>query len=83
MGALVTYPDTQVRWHDTRKISLDKILQALNSGAGGGGVGGGTLSGSGVPSSSLGDTGDLYFDVTNRDLYGKVGSTWHLLVDIL
>lgn len=35
MSALVTYSDTAPRFHDTRKISLDKILQAINGGAGG------------------------------------------------
>lgn len=37
MSGLVTYPSTDPQFHDTEKYSLDKILQALNGGAGGGG----------------------------------------------
>ena len=69
MGAYITYSDTLPRFHDTKKITLDKILQALNNGAGGGGGGSGTgtLSGSGVPSNGIGSNGDIYIDLTNRD----------------
>lgn len=35
--AQITYADTDPRFYDTRKISLDKVLQAINGGAGGGG----------------------------------------------
>lgn len=38
MSGLVTYPSTDPQFHDTEKYSLDKILQALNGGAGGGPV---------------------------------------------
>ena len=83
MSALVTYPDTEVRHADSKKVTLDKILQALNNGAGGGGgAGGGTLSGAGAPGSGLGSNGDLYVDTTNRDLYAKIGGAWELWVDI-
>lgn len=82
MPALITYPDTENRFHDTSKITLDKILQALNGGAGGG-SGGGTLSGAGAPGAGLGSNGDLYYDTTNKDLYGKAAGVWELLVDIV
>lgn len=59
MSAIITYPDTELRHADTSKIVLDKILQALNNGAGCGGSGGGgggavatcgcVIQGSGVP----------------------------------
>lgn len=35
MGDTVTYEDTENRFHDTSKITLDKILQEMNEGAGG------------------------------------------------
>lgn len=47
MGATVTYADTENRWHDTSKITLDKILQSLNDG--GAFASGGNFSGSGSP----------------------------------
>lgn len=82
MGALITYSDTEPRWHDTSKITLDKILQALNDGAGGGGSGTtGLLDGFGAPGAGLGSNGNLYVDKTNRDLYAKIGGTWELIVD--
>lgn len=28
---VITYPDTELRFHDSRKITLDKILQKENS----------------------------------------------------
>lgn len=37
MSARVTYPDTFNRQADSSKITLDKILQAINAGGGGGG----------------------------------------------
>lgn len=40
MSAIITYPDTENRQADTSKITLDKILQAINEGGGGGGGGG-------------------------------------------
>lgn len=84
MGMYITYPDTLPRWNDTRKITLDKILQALNNGAGAGGGGvDGHLVGAGVPSSGIGSSGDTYWDVTNKDFYVKDGSTWTLLVDLV
>lgn len=84
MPALITYADTENRFYDSKKITLDKILQALNSGAGSGGGGGtGNLSGSGAPGAGLGSNGDLYYDTTNRDLYGKASGAWTLLVDVL
>lgn len=85
MGMYITYPDTLPRWNDTRKIVLDKILQALNNGAGSGsGSGGvdGSLSGFGPPSGGLGSDGDTYTDKTNNSFYGKFGSTWKLLVEL-
>lgn len=82
MPALITYPDTENRYHDTSKITLDKILQALNGGAGGGGAGTGTLSGAGAPAAGTGDNGDIYIDLTNRDMYVKIGGVWELWLDI-
>lgn len=82
MGAYITYSDTLPRYFDTRKITLDKILQALNNGAGGGGGGvDGHHVGSGVPSNGLGSSGDTYWDSTNKDLYVKDGSAYVLVVD--
>lgn len=81
MPALITYPDTENRYHDTSKITLDKILQALNGGAGGGG-GAGNLSGSGPPAAGLGSNGQFYVDELNRDLYVKIGGVWELWLDI-
>lgn len=79
----MTYPDTLPRWHDTRKITLDKILQALNSGAGSGG-GGGASDGhhvsAGAPSGGTGVSGDTNWDTTNKIFYVKDGSTWTPLV---
>lgn len=56
MSAIVTYPTTENLHADTSKITLDKILQALNGGAGGGSGGGGAttscgcvIQGSGAP----------------------------------
>lgn len=86
MSARVTYPDTFNRFADTRKITLDKILQALNNGAGGGGGGGGsgnTFSGFGPPSAGLGSDGNTYWDKSNKDLYVKDSSTWTLVVDLI
>lgn len=85
MPALITYPDTYPRFHDTRKITLDKILQALNNGAGGGGGGGasGLFSGFGPPSGGTGINGNLYVDQTNQDLYAKIGGSWTLFVDVI
>lgn len=85
MSARVTYPDTFNRFADPRKITLDKILQAINSGGGGGGGGGvdGTLTGFGAPSAGLGSDGDTYWDKTNKDLYVKDSSTWTLVVDLI
>lgn len=41
--AAIIYPTTEPRFYDTRKITRDKILQAIRSGAGaGGGSGGGS-----------------------------------------
>lgn len=39
MSAIITYPDTENRQADTSKITLDKILQAINEGGGGSGSG--------------------------------------------
>ena len=39
MSATITYPDTLNRFADSKKITLDKILQALGGGSGGGGSG--------------------------------------------
>lgn len=39
MSAIITYPDTENRQADTSKITLDKILQAINGGGGSGGSG--------------------------------------------
>lgn len=84
MGAYITYSDTLPRFYDTRKITLDKILQALNNGAGGGGGGGvdGHLVGAGAPSGGIGSSGDTYWDTTGKDFYVKDGSSWTLLVDL-
>lgn len=84
MSAIVVYPDTEVRQADSKKITLDKILQALNDGAGGGAGGAdGTLSGFGSPGAGLGSSGDTYWDRTNKDLYVKDGATWTLVVDLV
>lgn len=83
MPALITYSDTQNRFHDTSKITLDKILQALNGGAGGGGGSGATLEGFGAPGAGLGSNGNTYWDKTNRDFYVKDSGTWTLLVDLV
>lgn len=84
MPALITYPDTENRFHDSKKITLDKILQALNGGAGGGGGGSSdSLAGAGPPGAGLGSSGNTYWDETNRDFYVKDGSTWTLVADIL
>lgn len=82
MSAIVSYPDTENRHADTKKIALDKILQALNSGAGGGGAGG-ALDGFGAPAAGLGSNGNIYIDKTNRDLYVKIGGTWELWLDMV
>lgn len=58
MSAIVTYPTTENLHADPSKITLDKILQALNGGAGGSGGGGGAvgcgcvIQGHGVPSAA-------------------------------
>lgn len=83
MSAMVSYPDTENRWADSKKLTLDKILQALNSGAGGGGGGvSDSLSGLGAPGAGLGSSGNTYWDRTNKDFYVKDGATWTLLTDI-
>lgn len=38
MSATITYTTTVPQFHDTKKITLDKILQELNGAAGGGGA---------------------------------------------
>lgn len=85
MGAYITYSDTLPRYFDTQKITLDKILQALNNGAGGGGGSGtaSTFAGAGVPSSGIGVSGNIYTDTSNNDVYVKIGGTWTLLVDLV
>lgn len=83
MPALITYPDTENRFHDSKKITLDKILQALNGGAGSGSGSGGTLTGAGAPGAGLGSSGFTYWDSTNKDFYVKDGGTWQLLDDIV
>lgn len=85
MGAYMTYTDTLPRFFDTQQITTEKILQALNNGAGGGGgsPGTGTLSGSGVPSNGIGSNGDIYIDLSNRDLYVKISNVWELWVDMV
>ncbi len=55
----------------------------LQGPAGAAGSGSGTLSGSGAPGVGLGSNGDIYIDVTNRDLYVKIGGAWELWLDIL
>jgi hypothetical protein len=82
MPALITYADTENRFHDTRKITLDKILQALNDGAGGGAGSGGALSGDGAPGAGTGSNGNIYVDRTNRDMYVKIAGAWEIWVDI-
>lgn len=79
MSAIITYSDTENRHADSKKITLDKILQALNGGAGGGV----SLSGAGVPGAGLGSNGDLYVDTTNRDLYAKINGAWELWLDMV
>lgn len=81
MGAYITYADTLPRYFDSSKISLDKILQAINNGGGGGGSGTGTLSGSGAPSAGLGSNGDIYIDLSNKDLYVKISGAWEIWLD--
>lgn len=86
MGAYITYSDTLPRYYDTKKITLDKILQALNNGAGGSGGGGasdGHHVGAGVPSGGVGVSGDTYWDTSGKDFYVKDGGSWTLLVDVL
>lgn len=83
MGAYITYSDTLPRYFDTKKITLDKILQALNNGAGSGSGTSGTLVGAGAPSGGLGVSGNTYWDTTNDDFYVKDGGTWTLLVDVV
>lgn len=40
MSEIITYPQTSPQYHDTAKITLDKILQTLmGGGSSGGGVG--------------------------------------------
>lgn len=84
MSALITYPDTENRFADSKKITLDKILQALNNGAGGGGGGvDSTFSGFGAPGAGVGSSGNTYWDRTNKDFYVKDGTTWTLIVDLV
>lgn len=74
MSAIVTYPTTDNLHADTSKITLDKILQALNGGAGGSG-GGGT------------GTTEVYFGVGDPNgaqtatrpaiFYSADGAVWH------
>lgn len=86
MSAIVTYPDTENRHADTSKITLDKILQALNGGAGGGAgtySGGGNFSGTGSPEGvvtankgatyTATDTQQFYFKTTDGTNTGWVG----------
>lgn len=40
--------------------------------------GGGTLTGSGAPSDSDGENGNVYVDIDTGDLYVKTGDTWVL-----
>ena len=84
MGAYITYSDTLPRYFDTKKITLDKILQALNNGAGGGGGGGvdGHHVGAGAPSGGLGVSGDTYWDSTNKNFYVKDGGSWQILLGV-
>lgn len=86
MGAQITYTDTLPRFYDTKKITLEKILQKTNAGGGGGGGGGGTtdtFAGAGAPGAGTGVSGNMYWDTTNKDLYVKDGSTWTLVVDLV
>ena len=39
------------------------------------------LTGTGTPSSSLGNDGDFYFDTSRKDIYTKVDGSWVKLVD--
>lgn len=76
MSAIVTYPDTENRHADTKKITLDKILQAMNGGSGGGSVTsysvGGNFSGSGSPEGVVtANKGATYTDTTNQQFYFK------------
>lgn len=88
MSAIITYPDTELRHADTSKIVLDKILQALNNGAGCGGsgsgdAGGGTgqcpacnFIGAGSPEGvQAGAPGSRYYDTTNDDHYIKTSGS--------
>lgn len=40
MSEIITYPTTVPQYHDTQKITLDKILQEFNGNGSGPGVGG-------------------------------------------
>lgn len=72
MGATVTYADTENRWHDTSKITLDKILQELNGGVGGVYTSGGNFSGVGSPEGVVtANKGAIYIDTAAPALYMK------------
>ena len=55
-------------------VKAGELLSLLYAKATSGG--GSFLSGSGVPTSALGNNGDAYMDLTNGDLYNKEGGVW-------
>lgn len=61
--------------------TLHKIASLAVSSGGGGGTG--NLSGLGPPGAGLGTNGQMYVDITNRDLYVKIGGTWDLWLDMV
>lgn len=85
MSAIVTYPTTENLHADTSKITLDKILQALNGGAGGGGSGA-ALATTGSPEGVLtADNLQFAWDATNDVLWVHEGADgtntgWHQIV---
>lgn len=80
MSATINYPDTDVKFHDSPKIILDKILQSIVTGGGGGGGSGvtGVYSGSGPPGALVpAGTAAVYFDEDTGDEWHFYDGVWH------
>jgi hypothetical protein len=68
-----------------QSMAVVSLVSSSSGGGGGSGTDGNTvLSGSGVPSDSLGTDGDFYIDIVAWDIYGpKSGGTWPAGVSLI
>lgn len=66
MSATITYPSTSPEWPDTQFLTLQKVLQATNTGGSGSGS---VLSGNGAPTDDPGVASAIYYDLATGTLY--------------